>query len=305
MSAPNPGTVRRPAVAGMFYPADSQQCRQLAASYVRSSQPQTGAIAAQRSWLGGIVPHAGWICSGAIAGQTIAAIAASQGGSAVDVVVIFGAVHTPLPIARAALDSHRRWQMPGSDVELPQELERKLTESSADLFGVDDRFHAQEHAVEVEVPLVHEAWPSAAVLPVEVPLIDDAIQIGQRTARQVRQANLRPVFLASSDLTHYGVNYGFAPAGLGPQGLAWAKDNDRRLLDLVTAYQVEQVVPEVRQQYNACGGGAIAAMMSACREYAGAAAAGVITHANSYETLASVAPQSPHNAVGYAAVVVG
>ena len=46
-------------------------------------------------------------------------------------------------------------------------------------------------------------------------------------------------------------------------------------------------------------------MMAACHEYNGATAAAVITHANSYETLASVAPQSPNNAVGYAAVVVG
>jgi AmmeMemoRadiSam system protein B len=60
----------------------------------------------------------------------------------------------------------------------------------------------------------------------------------------------------------------------------------------------------VREHANACGGGAIAAMMSACREL-GATGATVLRHANSYETLAAVAPQSPDNAVGYAAVVVG
>jgi AmmeMemoRadiSam system protein B len=56
---------------------------------------------------------------------------------------------------------------------------------------------------------------------------------------------------------------------------------------------------------NACGGGAIAAMLAACREH-GAKSGDVLRHANSYETLAGVAPQyGPENAVGYASVVIG
>ena len=115
---------------------------------------------------------------------------------------------------------------------------------------------------------------------------------------------LRAVFLASSDLTHYGANYGLVPAGTGPAGLQWAADNDRRLLDLIAGMEVERIVPEVRKHLNACGAGAIAAMLAACREM-GAAEARLVWHTNSYETLAGVAPQSPDNAVGYAAVVVG
>jgi len=56
--------------------------------------------------------------------------------------------------------------------------------------------------------------------------------------------------------------------------------------------------------FNACGGGAIAAMLSACREL-GANEARVLHHANSYETLSVIDPQPPDNAVGYASVVVG
>jgi AmmeMemoRadiSam system protein B len=86
--------------------------------------------------------------------------------------------------------------------------------------------------------------------------------------------------------------------------LEWAKQNDRRLLDLVERFDVDAIVPEVATRANACGGGAIAAMLAACREY-GAGSATVLTHASSFETLKIVAPQTPHNAVGYAAVVVG
>jgi AmmeMemoRadiSam system protein B len=220
----------------------------------------------------------------------------------VDVVVVFGAVHTPLDIDFAALDSHKSWLEPGSETQVAEEIRTKLS-AAGGLFAIDDQFHQREHAVEVELPLIREAWPTATLLPIEVPLIDDAIEIGQRVARQMKDAKLRAVFLASSDLTHYGPAYHFVPAGVGLAGLAWAKQNDRRVLDRIEAFEIEKIVSEVRHHQNACGGGAIAAMMSACREL-GASGARVIRHANSYETLKDVAPQRPDNAVGYAGVVV-
>jgi AmmeMemoRadiSam system protein B len=287
---------REPVFAGRFYPADELECTRAATAYVKSAAPGGND---RTRWVGGIVPHAGWICSGAIAGQTIAAMAA---GTTPDVVIVFGAIHTPMPTPVAALDVHRCWHVPGADFEVAEFLHGKLSETKT-LFAVDERFHAREHAVEVELPLIRAAWSNAMVLPIEVPVRDDAVAIGKKTAEQVRASGLNAVYLASSDLTHYGPNYGFTPAGVGPSALAWAKDNDRRLLDLVTNMQVEQVVPEVRSRLNACGGGAIAAMMSAAREH-GAANGRLINHANSFETLAKVHPQSPTDAVGYAALVV-
>jgi AmmeMemoRadiSam system protein B len=142
------------------------------------------------------------------------------------------------------------------------------------------------------------------VLPIEVPAIDRAEQIGRATARELERLGLTAVFLASSDLTHYGPAYGFAPLGVGVEGLNWAKENDRRLLDRVTAMEAERIVPEAKARLNACGAGAIAAMLAACRDR-GATGGQVLRHANSYETLADVASQEPENAVGYASVVVG
>jgi hypothetical protein len=123
-------------------------------------------------------------------------------------------------------------------------------------------------------------------------------------AEQILAQGKRAVFLASSDLTHYGPAYRFAPAGVGETALGWAKDNDWRLLDLIERFAIERIVPEVKSRLNACGGGAIAAMLAAC-QVAGASGATVIRHANSYETLRGVAPPDPTNAVGYAGVIVG
>jgi AmmeMemoRadiSam system protein B len=287
---------RPPAFAGQFYPADDFECRRVAQAYV--SAAELGADD-QTRWLGGMVPHAGWICSAAIAGQTIAMLAR---GLPPDVVVVFGAIHTPLRSPAAALDVHRNWSLPGGEVEIALHLQARLVESG-DLFAVDVRFHEREHAVEVELPLIRAAWPNAMVLPVEVPVLDSAAEIGRITARRLIDSGLKAVYLASSDMTHYGPSYRFTPAGVGLPALQWAKDNDRRLLDLMTNMRVDRIVPEVRSRLNACGGGAIAAMLAACREY-GASAGRVLRHANSFETLSEVKAQTPTDAVGYASVVI-
>jgi AmmeMemoRadiSam system protein B len=84
----------------------------------------------------------------------------------------------------------------------------------------------------------------------------------------------------------------------------WMRDNDRRVIDLVLSMRAEAVVPEVRANLNACGAGAITAMLAACREL-GATQARLLRHANSHETLGAAAGQPPDNVVGYAAIAVG
>lgn len=303
-------------MAGAFYPGDALECRRAAqalidgaasnAAAVNHAGPASSAPRAGMPWCGGIVPHAGWICSGAIAAQTIVAIAASTPAPP-DVVVVFGAVHTPGgDVDFAALDSHNAWDVPGGRTPLRRDLTEGLcaTGPGSELFAIEDRLHRREHAVEVELPLIQRAWPAAALLPIEVPPLDDAVEMGRRVAEHLASAGVRAAYLASSDLTHYGPSYGFAPAGVGPAGLEWARANDRRLLERVTDLAAERIVPEVRQHLNACGGGAIAAMLGACRAL-GATSARVLRHASSFETLAKVAPQPPVDAVGYASVVVG
>jgi AmmeMemoRadiSam system protein B len=297
-------SVRKPAVAGMFYPADARQCREAAASLLNAARPvvnQALPLLGPKPGLGAVVPHAGWICSGVIAAESILALATQQPN--VDLVVVFGAIHTPIEIDRAVFDSYDRWAFPGGESAVTAPLRKELSGAST-LFLTDDRFHTREHAVEVELPLIQAAWPDTRILPVEVPPEVSAVEIGTLVAHAISAAGLTAVYLASSDLTHYGTNYRFTPAGVGQAAMAWMLDNDRRILRVVTDMTPEKIVPEVRTHNNACGAGAIAAMMAACLER-GAKKALVLRHASSYQTLASVAPQPPDNAVGYAAVWVG
>ncbi|MGD0461960.1 MAG: AmmeMemoRadiSam system protein B [Tepidisphaeraceae bacterium] len=303
MSGPRDQSVRSPAVAGMFYPAGAAPCRHAARELLASARPALSQMSSQlgsEPGIGAVVPHAGWICSGAVAAEAILSLARQR--PAVDLVVVFGAIHTPIPIDRGVLDSHARWAVPGGESSVTA-LREELSADTAQ-FVTDDRFHLREHAVEVELPLIQATWPAAQILPIEVPPDESAVELGRSVARAVAAVGLSAVYLASSDLTHYGSNYRFAPAGVGAAAMQWAMENDRRVLRIITDMTPEKIVPEARTRNNACGAGAIAAMMSACLEQ-GARKAVVLRHTSSYQTLAAVAPQTPDNAVGYAAVWVG
>src|SRR5688500_393872 len=153
MAGANEPAVRTPAVAGMFYPAGPDECRRAARALLQG-QRATDVADEGRSWRGAVVPHAGWVCSGAIAAQAIAALARSVPSP--DVVVVFGAVHTPIDVDFAALDSHDAWAVPGAQTRLAVDVARSLTSGKSmggrtNLFAVEDRLHRHEHAVEVEL----------------------------------------------------------------------------------------------------------------------------------------------------------
>jgi hypothetical protein len=286
----------------MFYPAGSEQCQAASRQLFDSARAALAtATLPAAPGVGAVVPHAGWMCSGAIAAEAIAALAAQR--PQVDLVVVLGAIHTPLPVDRGILDSYARWLVPSGESTVIRAIRDELA-AKWSRFVIDDRFHLREHAIEVELPLIQSVWPSAAILPIEMPPISQAVDLGRHVAQAVKAMGLSAVYLASSDLTHYGPNYHFTPAGVGEDGLRWAMGNDQRLLDLIRSMAAERIVPEVQSRYNACGAGAIAAMMSACKE-SGATQAVVLKHQNSFQTLSAVAPQAPTNAVGYAAIWVG
>src|SRR4051812_46284205 len=100
-SPPLPLSHRPAAVAGMFYPGEAGQCRRAAHALLHRDDANDNrdadfkgeaGVSRRGAWSGAVVPHAGWVCSGAIAGKSIATLA--QSVPSPDVVVVFGAVHT-------------------------------------------------------------------------------------------------------------------------------------------------------------------------------------------------------------------
>ena len=302
MTAPSFKGVRPPAVAGLFYPADPAACRQMARQLLADA-PRHPDLSP--GGLGGLVPHAGWICSGQIAAETLVHLAAGPAPDLPDLpdlIVVFGAAHTAASTRGAALDSHAAWSLPTGQILLPQSIQTALAQAGHG-FVIDSRMHQREHAVEVQIPLLQLLWPDVAILPVAIAPDQDAPEAGRQAARIVSRLARRPIFLASSDLTHYGANYGLMPAGIGPKAMEWATANDQRLLRLICDLKPGQLVDEAHAHQNACGAGAIAAMLAACLEM-GATTARLLRHTSSYHTLQHVQPQSGDLSVGYASAII-
>lgn len=210
----------RPAVlAGSWYPGTATELAGdvdgfLAAARGAAERPP---VPAGRPWLG-LAPHAGYRYSGAVAGRLFAALPDRPPQR----------LFILAPNHRARLD---RPALSGADAfatplgEVPVDVATVARLAATGAFAVDDRAHRDEHAVEIQLPFVQRRWQQAgpAIVPVLVPALTPA-------ARAAAAAALAPardddtLLLVSSDLTHYGQAYGFAPfAALGAAtGLAAA-----------------------------------------------------------------------------------
>lgn len=300
--------IREPAVAGRFYAADRDKCLEelrhcldLAASESAGAEnsKSTSQTPGERA-IGGVVPHAGWMCSGAVAARVFRAIAA---GPRPDAIIVFGAIHVRHgPVASLFADG--AWETPLGLIPVDGRLARRLHDQTG-LIEIAPHAHDDEHSIEVEVPFIQHLLPETPIIPIMVPVNDKAAMLGAAVGRTCRAYGARVVFLASTDLTHYGPAYGFAPHGVGGAGLRWAKDvNDRRMIDCILALRENDVVPEANASRNACGAGAIAATIAACKA-CGATGTRLLEHTTSYEVLSRAFPEPMRDAVGYAAITIG
>lgn len=280
--------VRMPKFAGSFYPDDAYEIRrQIRAALEKASVQSVGHV------VGGIVPHAGWVFSGGTAAYLFKALSLQPPP---EVVILFGAVHT-WGVHGACVYGVGAWRTPLGTVEIDEVLAKGLL-TADERFRDRPQAHADEHSIEVQVPFIQYLWPEARILPIAMPPILEAPSLGRTVAQVVRELGRQAVAIGSSDLTHYGPRYGLAPVGVGPQGLAWAKENDRRLLSLVVNLRADEVLIEAAEHHNACGAGAIAAAIGYALE-AGAMRGILLHHTTSYEVLPV---GRPADLVGYGAV---
>jgi AmmeMemoRadiSam system protein B len=279
--------LRLPIAAGRFYPSQASECIELLDHLAAGLEPVPA--------IGAIAPHAGWIYSGRTALRSIISLAARTP----DTVLIFGAVHVPMR-AEASLFSDGDWQTPLGTASVDSKLGALVKRRQH--VREDPESHRFEHSIEVLVPMLQRHLPGTPILPLMVRPGPWAEEVGRECARAAAEAGRRVAYLASTDLTHYGPAFGIEPAGSGPAGITWAKDvNDRRLIELIASGQAAQVVPEATLNRNACGAGAVAALLGAMGE-SGVHQFRELEHTSSAE-VECAAGAAPENSVGYLAGV--
>lgn len=289
--------LRPPAVAGRFYPGSREECVEQIEQML--PEPEMLEDFPERI-VAGIVPHAGWAFSGALAAQVFAAIDARED---VETFVIFGAIHVLHTDVSLIYDAGQ-WQTPMGEIAIDEVLAEEIKLQAGPLLKSDIKAHTREHSIEVEVPIIQYLFEKVKIVPIMVPAIEQAVELGRAVAQAIKNTGKKVICIASTDLTHYGPSYGLTHMGTGPEANRWAKEtNDQYIIDLMLNLQAEQIVPAAQTYQNACGPGAVAATLAAAQAL-GANDATLLAHTTSAEIMERDYQQSADDSVGYAAIVV-
>lgn len=288
--------IREPVVAGHFYPASAARCGADLDALLHEVASMNGDAA--DPLLGGLVPHAGWACSGRTAARVFHALSLRRHPK---VMVMFGGVHR-FRGKEAAMFGSGRWQTPLGDIDVDARLAERVL-GHTNLIVDDPYAHEDEHSLEVQMPFVKRLFPAMKILPIMVPINARAAEVGDAVARTLIAYDYDATIVGTTDLTHYGPHYGFTPQGVGGKANAWAKEvNDRRFIERVCKMEAGEVVVEATKHRNACNAGATAATIAAVTAL-GATQGVLLEHTTSAEVLGGKSGAEMADSVGYAGIV--
>ena len=280
--------LRRAQFMGSWYPASAAQCEKQIQDFLKDVDDRRDAGV---KGTGGIVPHAGWAYSGAVAARVIAAL---KGGDSPDIIAVFGmhlAPQHPNFIMKAGA-----WETPFGEIEIAEDVAGRLADGFSFEIETSER-HVQDNTIELQLPFIKYFFPEARIIPMGVPPVVRSLAIGEAFADIAAHLGLNAKVLGSTDLTHYGANYGFSPKGPASKAIKWVKEeNDKKLVDAILEMNPVKVIDESQANSNACCGGAAATAVAAAKRL-GADKAQLLEYTTSYD----VSPSDSF--VGYAGVV--
>ena len=280
--------VRKSDFVGNWYPASPETCRR---EIQRWGERARGLSTKPEKTVGGLVPHAGWYYSGEIACNVFKVLSES---STPRTVVIFG-MHLG-PTSDHVVMVEGAWETPLGNIEIDETLSHALIKSFR--FVEETPFHhGMDNTIEVQLPFIKHFFPESLILPIGVASRNEALEIGEQVARLAMEMDLEIIVVGSTDLTHYGPNYGFTAKGVGEEAVRWVKENnDKRMTDLMVGMDARAALEEGMASQNACCAGAVAAAIAAT-EKLGARRGELLVYRTSYDV-------EPHTSfVGYAGVV--
>ena len=243
--------VRRPCVAGAFYPADQGRLRHtIEDCFTHELGP--GKLperkSSERQILSVVCPHAGYVYSGPAAAHSYFHLASE---AKPDSVVILGPNHTGLggPVSMGGTGA---WETPLGRVAIDEDLAKAIFESS-DIIDIDELAHAREHSIEVQLPFLQYVYGDFRFVPICMGFqdLETSREVGRSIAKVMERRNA--LVIASTDLSH-----------MEPQSSANVKDRGviERILSLDEAALQEWVRSE---RVSMCGYGPVSATIVASK----------------------------------------
>jgi len=265
--------IRKPVVAGQFYPGTSSQLKAMIETFVDEK-------AAKEEVIGLVSPHAGYVYSGPVAGAVISKVKFK------DTFVIMGPSHTGMGRPFSIM-TQGTWETPLGKVEIDSELGKRILTTSSHL-EEDNVAHQYEHSIEVQLPFLQYFKPDIRIVPVMLAYAGGDIykEIGKELAKAIRESNKGAVIMASSDMTHYE-----------PQESAQEKDTQaiQAILDL----NEDELLRRVDElNISMCGYAPTVSLISAAKEL-GATGAELVRYQTSGDTTGDYSA-----VVGYAGVII-
>jgi hypothetical protein len=248
-----------------WYPGGREQTIRNIQEFSRSLEEPTGTAVA------GVAPHAGWSFSGSIACHVFQSLSED-----VQTIVVVGGHLAPNSGLLAAFEEG--YETPLGVLDADMDLLRVLRDGCS---LREDRY--ADNTVEIQLPLLKYLHPEAKALHLRAAPSGEALQLGDELAAAAERLRRNVAVIGSTDLTHYGDNYGFTPHGTGANAVKWVKEvNDRRLIDALLAMELEKALDLAGSEHSACSvGGAVAAARFAQRR--GASRGELLEYRTSYD----------------------
>ena len=274
--------IRTPAVAGMFYPNTQQELRSaIRDCFLHDFGPGKLPPASDgKNIIGVICPHAGYMYSGPIAAYSYYAISSLKP----DLVIIIGPNHWGIGCSIAAMKDGL-WRTPLGDVQVDTDTALEINRVSKNI-ELDFFSHTRDHSLEVQIPMLQEIYSHKfKILPII--LIDQSYNAASEIGKAVSKIakNKKTVIVGSSDFTHYEEN-------------EFAHKQDKSLIEPILRMDVDKFYNILQEnQVSACGYGAIASTIIACKEL-GATRATLEKYATSGDVTGE-----KKSVVGYASII--
>ncbi len=240
--------VRRPAVAGQFYPGNEKKLREnIKDCFTHELGP--GSLPSEegdnRKIKGLVCPHAGYVFSGPIAAHSYKALVED---GIPETIIILGPNHHGLGAGIAVGDED--YQTPMGRVGIDKDMAYRLVDNS-DLLQIDNIAHQREHSLEVQLPFLQFFSDSFKIVPICCNKQDfkSAKKVGENIRDTLDDNNVDTVVVASTDFSHYVLKEN-------------ARKKDNKAIDRILANDPKGFFERVQNEHiSICGYGPIVSTM--------------------------------------------